>query len=208
MYSFLKTSSIADLKRWFEASAPHESVDPVETALWWQEVAIELIRRGSEHQDYLLGQFDQANDDKKRAVILALSFCSPLEHAGQALVHRSVLCSSNVVAAEAIDALTHLRDWTMIDVIRPFLSGLDQHLVRAALDHVAWFRYISLRDLIEVAVRSPFSLVRMSAYDLIDDMGLLYLSELAGELGVNDDDPSVKEAAEGVVANLVKYSKR
>lgn len=213
LFSELERSmALPRLVQLFESKDLPESVDPEESSLWYEEIAVKIIEEhGEQGLDYLLSSMPKWDERRLRGVLLSLCFL-PVDtlnqkHAMLVDLLLSYLHDSRpLIIASAIRTLRHLDCHDALVPVLPFVNHSSPFVQGAALHFLSKCDFSIARPLLFAALESPSPIVRQIAIDELDESVCVDAIPKIREL-LSDKNPDVRLAAQTAIENLIEIRK-
>jgi hypothetical protein len=198
----LDGKALPDLATLFQSAPGAGGVDPGESDLFLQEVAVRIAGAGGQGAAFLLDALKDAEPERVRAIVVSLGFVQTesAEQAKSALLPFLASPDPGLIA-KAVDALNQLACADLKEAVAPLLNHGSPYVVGSALRFYGRHYPSETKGLLLKALTSSEPIVRQNAIDELDELECTEaLPSIAGL--VNDPDRSVREAAQWAVEHL------
>lgn len=198
LYPELDGLSLAALIDHFES----ETADAITTeSLYYSEVALKITQYGEPGVRFLFNEIEKANNIRLRAILGALGWTKTLPVDPGPLFAKYFTHSDPMIVAEAIDALRHQGECSVLPAAKQLCSHGSPYVVGAALRYVTSCDAEGALPMLLNSLASSHPVVRQNAVDLLDEIqardALPHLRRM-----LNDADPDVREAVNSAIRNF------
>jgi hypothetical protein len=203
--------TLSRLVQLFESKDLPESIDPEESPLWYEEVAVKIIEEhGGQGLDYLLSSMPKWDEQRLRGVLLSFCFLPAdtlnLKRAMLVDLLLSYLHDSRPqIIANAIRTLRHLDCQDALVPVLRFVNHSSPFIQGAALSFLSKCDFSIARPLLFAALESPSPIVRQIAIDELDESLCVDAIPKIRDL-LLDKDPDVRLAAQTAIENLIEIA--
>jgi HEAT repeat protein len=200
-YPELDNLTLKELIGYFKGQ-PFEREDP---STYYLEVAILIKNQGNAGIDYLYRVIEEADAERLRGIIFALTESSLEREKLLPLLFKYLEHQHPLIVAEAIDGLCKLEDKNAINQVLVMLEHSSPYVRGSALRFVARLHPDKALPLLLDKLKDPHFIVRENAIDELDELGLPSVIPYLQPL-LFDAHPHVQQAAQTAIENLSNVS--
>lgn len=156
----------------FRSPDPEENDYNANYGIYFEELATKILAQGPAGLNFLLTELKRSNFARQRGILAALGRAEPPLSQLREVFLRYLKDQRELIVAEAIDGLTHLRDTTVASQVLPCLSHASPYVRGSVLRYLSRLYGAAAKESLITCLSDPHYIVRENAVDELADLGI------------------------------------